>query len=143
MLQATAEGLADQLGALASRPPRYIPVVGDPGTFAVMSTPDAKQGFEALVPQSTRWENRVAARIALRIGAYSPGRSAAKLACPALFCVCDQDSVAPAQKTIKLVSQAPHGEVKRYPIGHFDIYVGEWFERAVADQTEFLVRVLR
>jgi pimeloyl-ACP methyl ester carboxylesterase len=143
MLQATAEGLADQLGALTSRPPRYIPAVGDPGTFAVMSTPDAKQGFEALVPQSTRWENRVAARIALRIGAYRPGRSAAKLACPALFCVCDQDSVAPAQKTIKLVSQAPHGEVKRYPIGHFDIYVGEWFERAVADQTEFLVRVLR
>src|SRR5205823_6370017 len=105
MLQATAEGLADQLGALAGRTPRYIPAVGDPGTFAVMSTPDAKPGFDALVPPATTWEIRVAARIALRIGTYRPGRSAAKLACPALFCVCDHDSVAPAQTTIKLVSQ--------------------------------------
>jgi hypothetical protein len=38
---------------------------------------------------------------------------------------------------------APSGsEVKRYPIGHFDIYLGEWFERAVADQTEFLSKRL-
>ena len=28
-------------------------------------------------------------------------------------------------------------------IGHFDIYVGEDWERAVADQTEFLVRTLK
>ena len=37
---------------------------------------------------------------------------------------------------------APRGEVKRYPVGHFDIYLGEPFEHAVADQTEFLVRHL-
>ena len=41
----------------------------------------------------------------------------------------------------------PRGAAKRdqarYPIGHFDIYVGEAWERAVADQTEFLVRTLK
>jgi hypothetical protein len=37
---------------------------------------------------------------------------------------------------------APRGELVRYPIAHFDIYTGEWFERAVADQTEFLVHHL-
>jgi pimeloyl-ACP methyl ester carboxylesterase len=142
MVKATAEGLADQLGALVGQPPRYIPAVGDPGTFAVMTTPDSKPGFEALLPPDTRWENRVAARIALRVGAYRPGRAAAQLSCPALFCVCDEDSVAPAETTVKLVSKAPHGEIKRYPIGHFDIYVGAHFEQAVADQTEFLVRSL-
>lgn len=30
----------------------------------------------------------------------------------------------------------------RYPDGHFDIYVGELFERAVNDQLEFLTRHL-
>src|SRR5690349_3794769 len=33
-----------------------------------------------------------------------------------------------------------HGEVRLYPEGHFDIYVGEPFERVVADQIAFLQR---
>jgi hypothetical protein len=37
---------------------------------------------------------------------------------------------------------AAQGEVVRYPIGHFEIYTGEWFERAVSRQSEFLVRHL-
>ena len=32
--------------------------------------------------------------------------------------------------------------MRGYPIGHFDIYVGEWFERAIADQVAFLKRNL-
>ncbi|WP_082983839.1 hypothetical protein [Mycobacterium sp. 1165178.9] len=31
----------------------------------------------------------------------------------------------------------PHGEVRLYPEGHFDIYVGEPFERVVTDQIAF------
>jgi pimeloyl-ACP methyl ester carboxylesterase len=138
----TAAGLRDQFEALLGRPPYYIPAVGPPGSFAVMATPDAKSGMEALVPPDTRWENRVAARIALRVGAYRPGRAAARLSCPALFCVCDDDSLAPAETTVKHASRAPRGEIKRYPVGHFEIYVGDTWERAVADQTEFLVRQL-
>jgi hypothetical protein len=33
--------------------------------------------------------------------------------------------------------------LRRYPGGHFDIYVGEGFERAVGDQVAFLERVLQ
>ena len=36
--------------------------------------------------------------------------------------------------------QAPRGEIKHYPFGHFDIYVGGGFERAVRDQLDFLER---
>ena len=42
-------------------------------------------------------------------------------------------------RTARLAAAAPRGEIKRYPVGHFEIYLGEPFERAVADQTEFLV----
>jgi hypothetical protein len=38
--------------------------------------------------------------------------------------------------------KAPRAEIKRYPTGRFDIYVGEWWERALADQAEFLGRHL-
>jgi dienelactone hydrolase len=142
IVKATIAGLRDELGAIAHRAPHYIPAVGMPGSFAVMTTPDSKPGFDAIIPSETRWENRVAARIALRVVGYRPGRSAAKIACPVLFCVCDGDTVAPAKRTLKLAAAAPRGEIKRYPVGHFEIYVGEAFERAVADQTEFLVRHL-
>ena len=57
-------------------------------------------------------------------------------------CECDADSLTAADRTVELVSKAPRAEIKRYPIGHFDIYVGEWWERAVADQTDFLSRHL-
>jgi hypothetical protein len=38
--------------------------------------------------------------------------------------------------------RAPRGEVLRFPVGHFEIYLGEPFERAVAAQTAFLQRHL-
>jgi fermentation-respiration switch protein FrsA (DUF1100 family) len=141
-VKATAAGLRDELGALAGRPPHYMPAVGEPGSFAAMSTSDSKPGFDRLLPADTRWENRVAARIALRLATYRPGRRASLISCPLLGCVCDKDSLTPADRTVALLSKAPLAEIKRYPIGHFDIYVGEWWERAVADQTEFLSRHL-
>jgi dienelactone hydrolase len=139
---ATAAGTRDLLHAALRRAPYYIPAVGPPGTFAVMTAPDALPGFEALIPAQTTWENRVAARIGVLVGTYRPGRLAAKVSCPILFCVCETDSLAPAAATLKYAATASKSEVKRYPVGHFDIYIGEPFERAVADQTEFLTRHL-
>jgi fermentation-respiration switch protein FrsA (DUF1100 family) len=142
VLRGAAAGLRDELGALVGRAPYYVPVTGEPGSFAVMTTPDSKRGIEAMVPADTRWENRVAGRILVRIGLYRPGRQAARITCPVLVCACDGDALAPATRTAELVSKAPRAEVKRYPFGHFDIYVGEPFEQAVSDQVEFLRRHL-
>jgi fermentation-respiration switch protein FrsA (DUF1100 family) len=58
-------------------------------------------------------------------------------------CVCDRDVVTPPQPALKAASLAPRGEVRHYDASHFDIYVGEVFERAVADQVEFLTRHLQ
>ena len=33
-------------------------------------------------------------------------------------------------------------ELTRYPTAHYEIYTGEWFERAVTRQAEFLARHL-
>jgi fermentation-respiration switch protein FrsA (DUF1100 family) len=135
-------GLRDQLGALVGRTPYYVPVTGEPGSFAVMTTPDSKDGVDAMVPADTRWENRVAARILVWIGLYRPGRQTARITFPVLVCACDGDALAPATRTAALASKAPRAEVKHYPFGHFDIYVGEPFEQAVSDQAAFLKRHL-
>ena len=141
-LRATALGLADQAAALAGRAPRLMPAVGPPGSFAVMTKPDAQPGLEAIVPAGSRWRNEVAARVMLRVASYRPVRSAPSVACPLLVCVCDHDTTTPPAAAVKMGERAPRGEVIRYPIGHFDIYRGEHFERAVADQTAFLQRHL-
>jgi len=134
----TREGLRDQVAALRGRPPHMIAAVGPPGSKSMMNTPNAELGIEAITPPGSTWRNEIAARIALRVGSYRPARQAGKIRCPILFCVGDNDDLTAPGLVLKAASKAPRAEVKRYPIGHFDIYVGEWFERAVADQVDFL-----
>ncbi len=96
-----------------------------------------------LIPAGGRpFLNALAARLALEIGFYRPGQRLRQLNMPVLVCVCDHDSVAPAAATLGAAEKAPQAQVKRYPYGHFDIYVGAAFESVVADQIKFLQNCL-
>ncbi|AYJ51349.1 alpha/beta hydrolase [Rhodococcus sp. P1Y] len=136
----TLRALGDRVRGTIGRTPRMIPLAGPPGSTALMSTPDALDGYLALLPEAGTFRNEVFARVGLDIPLRRPGRHASKVACPILFSVCETDSVAPAKATLRHAARAPRGEVRLYPEGHFAIYVGEAFERVVADQIEFLLR---
>lgn len=139
----TREALRDEIGARLGRPPHMIKSVGPPGSVAVMTSPDAEPGFRALIPPGVTWIDEAAARIGLRLARYRPGRTAPRIACPTLFCLADHDAVTPTPLALRAAAATPRGEVRRYPTRHFDVYRGEWFERAVADQVAFLARHLR
>lgn len=136
----TWHGLRDQLGALAGRPPHRIPLVGPPGSVATMTTPDAEPGYMAIAPPGFR--NEAAARVGLRVAAYRPARKSASITCPWLVVVADRDAITPPGVMLDAAARAPRAEVRRHDCGHFDIYVGDVFERNVADQVGFLERVL-
>jgi dienelactone hydrolase len=138
----TALAARDLVTSRLGGTPVMVPTVGRPGEIALMTAPDAYPGFLGLVPDGVEIRNEVAARIALTLVPYRPGRLAAKVACPILFCVCEADSVAPPGPTRRYAATAPRGEVKLYPEGHFEIYVGAAFDRVVADQLDFLGRHL-
>jgi uncharacterized protein len=139
MARLTAAALADRLASLRGRDPVMAPAVGPPGSVAFMTTPDAEAGMLAVTGPS--WRNEVAARIALQLALYRPGLQADRLPCPILVQIADHDSVAPAQAAQDAAWLATgRAEVRTYPIGHFDIYLGAPFERAVADQLHFLRR---
>jgi uncharacterized protein len=142
MLHLTWLGLVDGARALAGRPPRYMPTVGPPGSVAAMTGDDAADGYAALYPEGYGWRNEVPARIMLTYALYSPGRDASRVGCPILFQVATEDHITPSAPALKAARDAPRGELITYPGGHFDIYRGEAFERAVADQLEFLGRHL-
>ena len=145
VMRAAVAGLRDQVRALRRGAPYYIPAVVPPDSFGIITKEEVLSDWTAILEQSldVQWVNRVAARVALRMGMYRPGLKASELPCPALFCITDKDSVAPAGRTAKLAARGPRNEIKHYPIRHFEIYVGEHWERAVADQTEFLTRTLK
>lgn len=142
LTRAVVPALRDELARRRNRPPVLVPLVGPHGSAALMTSPDSEPGYRALIPPGAHFENGVAARFLKDVGLYRPGRSARKVSAPILFCICDNDAVAPAQTALRYAATAPRGEVKRYPVGHFDIYLGEPFEAAVRDQTEFLIRHL-
>ena len=145
LISARITGLAvrDLIAARLGRPPVMVPTAGHPGEVALMNAPDAYPGFLKLVPDGTPLRNEVAARIGVKILSYRPGRLAAKVTCPILFCVCESDSVAPSGPTRRYAATAPRGQIKLYPEGHFEIYVGDAFERVVADQLDFLDKNLK
>lgn len=139
----TVEALRDELGALRGAAPRLVAAVGPPGSLAVMNSPDAEPGYRAMVPAGSPWRNEVAARICLRLSAYRPGRRAADVRCPLLVVVCDDDVVTPPDAALRVARTAPRGELVRYTgAGHFDVYAGDCFERAVADEIAFFTQHL-
>lgn len=139
-VKVTAAALADLAGSLVGRAPLFLPNAGPAGTAAFMTAPDALAGIQQLVPVGARLRTDIAARFGLDIIRYFPGRAAAAIPCPVLFCVCEHDTVAPSEATLRHARKAPRGEVKVYADGHFDLYVGDAFERVVRDQLAFLER---
>lgn len=119
-----------------------VPVAALPGKVALMSADDVSEGVLELLAASglteAEYRSEVPARIGLAVPLARPGRRAKDLTKPALFCVCDRDTVAPARATLRHAAKAPKGDVRRYDAGHFDIYLGDDFDHVIADQIAFL-----
>ncbi|WP_225728729.1 MULTISPECIES: alpha/beta hydrolase [unclassified Nocardia] len=130
------------IGPLRRKPVR-IRLAGRKRSAALMSASDVPEGYGRLAEESPRYEPKVAARIAFSALFDAPGRRAKALKMPVLYAVADHDSIAPAKSALRAAERTKHAIVKRYPVGHFDVYFDDHFERAVYDQIEFLVSVLR
>ena len=81
--------------------------------------------------------------MALTLSQYRPIRLANKIRCPVLVQACMKDTVVSPEAAVRFATAAPNGTLCRYEeMGHFSIYVGEGFDKAVADQVAFLRRAL-
>jgi pimeloyl-ACP methyl ester carboxylesterase len=102
-----------------------VPLAGERGTVASLTTPDSLNGAAALNPENRypQWEQTVAARSAIRVGFYRPGRFAARIRCPILVLAYDHDGVAPPGPAIRAAQRAPRGQVARLPGGHYAAFL--------------------
>lgn len=141
VMKLSAHGALDITRSLLGMSPHYIASAGRPGEVAAMSAADCYDGYLALIPEGV--PNQVAARIAATLMTFRPVTEAHKVNCPALIQICEKDTVAPVAAAEKAAKKMNRAEVRRYEMGHFDIYQGEDLEMSVSDQLEFLKKTLQ
>jgi cephalosporin-C deacetylase-like acetyl esterase len=138
VLTLAAKGVLDRIRR--SRP-LTVPLLGEPGSAALLQAPGALARFESLLPENSLWRNAVAARIVLGLPRYRPGTVAAHVRCPVLFCACLRDTVTPPDLIAAAATAAPQGELVEYDAEHFVVYDSPLLDRSVADQLAFLSRL--
>jgi pimeloyl-ACP methyl ester carboxylesterase len=133
--------LGDALGGLVGRAPRLVPLTGPRGSVAMLTTPDAQDGPRALDPDGryADWQPAVAARSVLRLGWYRPGRAAAKVSCPLLVVVADDDRSVLAEPALRAAGKAADAEVVHVSGGHYAPFLAA-HEHVVAAELGFLAR---
>jgi len=128
--------LIDAVRSALRKEPYYVPVVAMPGQTAAMTSDDAYEGFRAIAPPE--WRNEMAARLFLTMPFYRPARYARAVRCPSLIIACMRDSVVSSRAAVAAAARmGDKARLVKLPIGHFDVYVGEWFERASQEQVSF------
>jgi uncharacterized protein len=142
-LRFTGRGFIDTARGLLGRPPLLVLLAGPPGTVALLTTPDGIDGDRALNPGNRypQWQQTMAARSALALAAYRPGKWAARVKCPLLFVACDQDQSVLAEPAVRAAGRSAQGELVRLPGGHYAPFL-DAHETAVEAELAFLRRHL-
>jgi uncharacterized protein len=131
---------ADAVRGILGRRPHYIPMVGKPGEVAVTATPQAQEHIAALSGESpdTLWRNEVAPRALISMMRYRPGDQAHRLRMPILVSIAERDDATPEELSRQIAERAPRGELRRYPVSHFDFYLDPARQHVLSDQIDFL-----
>lgn len=134
--------IRDALHGKLGLSPYYLRIFGKPGEAAVFTDPALKSRFDALMQSGSTWENRFTPRFYLAPPRYTEG-TAKRISVPLLMCLAEKEVYGNPKFLEWFAQRLPRGEVKYYPVEHFDIYHGETFERVVGDQIAFLKRTLQ
>jgi pimeloyl-ACP methyl ester carboxylesterase len=137
-LRMTPAIVEDVLRMLTRRGRKYVPIVGAPGTRAVVTADGTQEGWNSTVPPGGRFDNRIAAADAVAMVSTSALRHARKVTAPLLVCVCDRERLMDPKYAALVAHRAPRGEAKHYDSDHFDVYHPPLVAQVLADQTTFL-----
>ncbi|MFC6787763.1 alpha/beta hydrolase [Halobaculum halobium] len=141
LLRATAAGLRDRFAGLVGRQ-HEVKVYGRPGEFAALNEPGALDGYAALIPRDSTWQNGTRARTLLALPRYRPVADASAVTCPSLVVAGTNDEVVPYGIAEGLAADLPESSLVALPMGHWDHY-DERFVEVLAHEVAFLDENLR
>jgi pimeloyl-ACP methyl ester carboxylesterase len=137
-LRLTPAIVEDVLRSATRRGRRYVPIVGPPGSLAMVTAPGAQAGWNSNVPPDCLFDNRIAAADTVAMVATSALRHARRVTAPLLVCVCDQENLMDPRYAALVARRAPNGVARHYESDHFAVYHPPLVSRVLADQTTFL-----
>lgn len=129
---------ADRIKTALTGKPIYLPVVGPQGSAAVLNTPECEPGYLAIIPRNETFHNQIPVSSLGLMMTYDPLGAAASVKCPALVIAGRDDSLIPVEQAQTMASRLPKGEFRILECDHFAPYLGEWFEKNIAIQIDFL-----
>lgn len=117
--------------------PHKVPIAGGTNDFAFFSDDDALSGYGKLI--SPTFVNEICARMMLAKGGLNAMDFVTDVDCPVLILSCEKDNLVTASSHEDAAKRLGNlATLIQYPWGHFDIYIGEAFEKTIVDQIEFL-----
>jgi fermentation-respiration switch protein FrsA (DUF1100 family) len=128
----------DLVRLIARRGRRYVPIVGPPGSLAMVTVAGAESGWNSTVPPGFAFDNRIAAADAVTMVTTSATRHARRIDAPLLVCVCDRENLMDPAYAALVARRAPRGVARHYDSDHFAIYHPPLVASVLADQTAFL-----
>ena len=130
-----ARAIRDRMGSH-----NLIKVTAEPGKLAAMAFPGEVEGFAASAAESSPWRNEVSPGAFATVALHRPVAKARRLTMPVWVGMGERDITVSAKAIEKLAQQAPHAELCRYDIAHFEPFHGADPAIIAADQAEWFGR---
>ncbi|MXR41356.1 alpha/beta fold hydrolase [Halobaculum sp. WSA2] len=140
LARAIGAGVRDRLAGLVGRE-HEVKVYGRPEEFAALNESGALDGYAALIPRDSTWQNETRARTLLALPRYRPVADASAVTCPSLVVAGTEDQVVPYKYTDRLADELPDSSLVALPMGHFDAW-DDRFTEVLAHEVAFLDAVL-
>ncbi len=128
----------DYMGSKVGMTPTTLPVV-DPTRLCFLQSPDSYEGYLSIVNPDFYWSGEIPARAFFKLIRLSTDSGCSKNKCTSTFIAAKADSLIPIESSREAATNiAPFVQYHEWDMKHFDIYHGQWFEKAMATQLEFL-----
>jgi uncharacterized protein len=132
----------DYMGAKIALASKKISVI-DPDGLCIFPSPDYYEGYLSILNVDDFWSGEVPARVFLSLLKFRPILDVLNIQIPTLIISAKNDSLMPIEAVRESVTNlALYAEYHEWDIQHFDIYHGQYFEKAISTQLDFLSNVI-
>jgi uncharacterized protein len=123
---------ADIIAKAKGRDRVMVPVIGSPGTRAVMTTDGAQDSLETKY-NGTNYRNEITASSLLAVAEYDVSKQAKSIKIPTLVLAAETDNITPLKAIHQALDDVQSVQVKEFPGMHFNF--SKIMERSVMELT--------
>lgn len=138
LLRIVGRALWDLFSASFGRSPTMVPLAAAPGELGLLTSPDARPGYEAIVPAGFDYDT--AARIGLLFWRYVPGLSLKRFTRPILVLPSGIDQINPPGPTLRRARKCKSATIVELDCKHMEAALEPHRSQVVHATLEFLSR---